>query len=106
MATSSRKKPLTKTHPTIAKQAYGWDPNDVTAGSSRKLAWKCSKNSSHKWTTSPDKRTSRNQGCPFCANQKILKGDNDLATLYPQLAKEAFGWKPDSIGPGFSKKLK
>ena len=27
-------------------------------------------------------------GCPYCNNRKLLKGFNDLATLYPQLALE------------------
>ena len=33
------------------------------------------------------------------------KGINDLATLHPELAKEADGWDPRTIIPGTSKKL-
>ena len=30
---------LATTHPEIAKEAYGWDPRTVSAGSHKKLEW-------------------------------------------------------------------
>jgi hypothetical protein len=36
--------------------------------------------------------------CPICNNDKILKGVNDLATLFPEIASEAYGWDPTLKG--------
>ena len=34
-------------------------------------------------------RTGENPtGCPFCSNQRVLVGYNDLQTRYPELAKQ------------------
>ncbi len=57
---------LLTTFPSLALQALDWDPKKYTAGSVAKLWWKCS--SGHKWKTSPNSRTSRNTGCPTCAD--------------------------------------
>ena len=27
-------------------------------------------------------------GCPYCSGRRLLKGENDLATLFPEVAKE------------------
>ena len=35
------KKPLSITHPELAKEADGWDPKDFKSGSHEKLQWKC-----------------------------------------------------------------
>jgi hypothetical protein len=45
-------------------------------------------------------------GCPYCAHQKVLAGFNDLATMFPEVAKEAYGWNPATVMPGSEKKLK
>ena len=82
-------------------------PNKVTAGSGIKVWWKCNKG--HEWKTSISGRTGGN-GCPVCANQIILEGYNDLATVKPDLAKE---WNyekngnllPTKIGFGSAKKV-
>lgn len=39
-------------------------PDGVTERSSRRVWWMCKKG--HEWQTTPDKRTSRGDGCPFC----------------------------------------
>ncbi len=49
------KKPLSETHPELAKEAYGWDPNDYSQGSNKKLEWKCNKN--HVWLAIIHNRT-------------------------------------------------
>ena len=77
--------------PEIAAQADGWDPSRVLKGSTQKLSWKC--DLGHRWKTSIDHRVN-GQGCPFCAFKKVLPGFNDLATWFPDLAKEADGWDP------------
>ncbi len=80
--------------PDVAAEADGWDPSAVLAGSHRKMAWVCSLG--HRWTTTVLHRTGRNQGCPYCANRRVLAGFNDLATHFPQLAAEADGWDPST----------
>ncbi len=94
---------LQTTHPEIASQADGWDPKIVTAGSSKKLQWKC--NIGHTWITAVGKRTSKDsRNCPVCANQKILVGYNDLNSTHPEIAKLANGWDPKTVFAGTYKK--
>ena len=83
---------LSTTHPDIANEAYGWDPTEVTKGSSKEKDWKCA--SGHIYQATTNSRTRKLTGCPFCAGQKILKGFNDLLTKSPVLASEADGWDP------------
>ncbi len=97
------KKPLSKTHPDLAKEADGWDPKTVVAGTNKKLAWKCKLG--HKYEATGDSRTLKKTGCPVCSNQKVLAGFNDLATTHPELAKEANGWDPTKVIAGTIKRL-
>jgi hypothetical protein len=95
---------LATTHPELAKEADGWDPKTVVAGSKRKLKWKCKQG--HTWESALYSRSSLQKGCPYCTNQKVLAGYNDLATTHPALAKEAFGWDPKTVVAGSGRKLK
>jgi len=90
--------------PSIAKEADGWDPSTVVAGSNKKLSWKCSEG--HRFQAVPNDRTSRVYNCPICSNHKVLAGFNDLKTKFPSIAKEADGWDPSTVIPGSDKKLK
>lgn len=36
-------------------------------------------------------------GCPICSSHQLLKGFNDLATLLPNIAVEAFEWDPSTV---------
>ena len=47
-----------------------------------------------------NKKLRKKTGCPYCAGQKVLGGFNNLLTLFPELAKEADGWDPSTIGKG------
>jgi len=80
-------------------------PSSVTLNSSKKIWWKCKKG--HSWQTAVSERT-RGYSCPFCKNQKILKGFNDLKTLQPNLLKEWDYEKnnvfPDCVGQGAKQK--
>ena len=85
----------------------GIDPNKIIIGSRKKVWWKCSKG--HEWENTISNRTQHNQNCPYCSNQKILRGYNDLKTINPELAKE---WNyqrniinPWEIGAGSGKKV-
>ena len=61
-------------------------PSDVTAGTNKKVWWKC-KHCKQIWYASIAKRN-EGRGCPVCAGQKMVVGVNDLATVNPQLASE------------------
>ena len=104
MPTEKDKQPLSVTHPELAKEADGWDPRKTSHGARGKFAWVCPL--SHRYTTSMSLRTHRGTGCPICANRKVLKGFNDLATTHPDLAKEAVDWDPSTVIAGSHKKLK
>jgi hypothetical protein len=98
---------LATTHPELAAQADGWDPTTITAGSHRRVRWKCSLR--HKWETPVYNRTGgKNEGtnCPYCSNRKVLAGFNDLATTHPELAAQADGWDPTTITAGSNLKFK
>jgi hypothetical protein len=95
---------LQTTHPKIAKEAYNWDPRTVLSGSEKMRDWRCSKG--HLYSARISGRTSKGRGCSYCANQKVLPGFNDLATVKPEIAKQADGWDPTQILPGTHKKLK
>lgn len=87
---------LQDTDPALAKQWHpvlngNITPENVYAKTGHKYWWKCEKG--HEWQASPAKRVSNNRGCPFCTNQSVLKGYNDLATLFPKLAKQ---WSPNN----------
>lgn len=82
---------LETTHSALALEADGWDPKKFSAGSRRKMEWKCKLD--HSWSALIQARV-RGDGCPYCSNRRVLPGSNDLATVNPSLALEAFGWDP------------
>lgn len=59
-------------------------PTDVMYASNKMCAWKCEKG--HCFWQSPNQRTLRRQNCPYCSNQKVLEGFNDLASINLKLA--------------------
>ena len=61
-------------------------PSEVSAGSNKKVWWKCSK-CGFEWQSSIVHRVS-GRGCPYCAGKTVWKGHNDLETLSPQIAEE------------------
>lgn len=69
-------------------------PSDLSFGSTKKVIWKCKEG--HTWTATPNKITGKaSSGCPYCANQKVWKGFNDLQTKMPEIAIE---WHPTKNG--------
>ena len=98
--------------PTLAKE---WNyikngnlkPNDFSSNSGQKVWWKCDEG--HEWQATIDSRNN-GHGCPFCAGQKALKGENDLQTVNPTLAKEwnyekNNGLTPMDVLPSSNKKV-
>ena len=89
-------------NPEIASEAMDWDPSSVMPQSNKKAEWKCQVG--HVWTAVISTRV-RGSGCPICGNQRLLPGFNDLATLNPELAKEADGWDASTVFPGTTSML-
>src|SRR5690554_38831 len=59
-------------------------PHNVSCGSDNLVWWICDKN--HEWRARVSDRT-KNKGCPYCSNKKVLKGFNDLWTTHSHIAK-------------------
>ncbi len=95
---------LATTHPELAKEAEGWDPSTVVAGTSQKKSWKCKQG--HKYFAAVTSRSAhaRQSGCPVCDGKVVLAGFNDIATTHPHLANEAVGWDTTSVMAGSSRK--
>lgn len=78
---------LATTHPEIAAQLVDKRlAHELTAHSSRRVTWQCSLG--HEWDAMVSTRALLGAGCPYCSNQKVLPGFNDLATTHPSLAAE------------------
>lgn len=90
--------------PSIAAQADGWDPSLYAAFSHWRMPWLCEKG--HSWTARIQDRTSKNNGCPCCGGWAVIEGENDLQTLFPEIAKEAYGWNPSKVKYGSYKKMR
>ena len=87
--------------PDIAAEAYGWDPETITAKSNLKKDWKC--NYGHIWDAPVSNRTA-GRGCPVCSGYRVLEGFNDLQTKFPDVAVEAYGWDPGTVTAGTHQK--
>jgi len=107
------KAPLSITHSQLATQWHptknnGLTPEQVTAGSNKRVWWKCPNNFNHEWEAIITNRV-KGRGCPFCAN-KAVSITNSLASLYPEIAKQWHPVKngklaPDQITAGTHKKV-
>jgi len=64
----------------------GIRPDEFTAGSGKKVWWKC--NFGHSWYTSINIRYRQGSGCPYCAGKKTWPGFNDLKTTHPHIASQ------------------
>lgn len=77
-------------YPQLARE---WHPEknfpvtqeEVFAGSVKQYWWKCEKG--HEWKARIASRV-RGNGCPVCAGRQVVKGFNDFASLFPELAEE------------------
>ena len=68
-------------------------PSTVTAGSNKKVWWKCAK-AGHEWKTIIQSRVKRNYNCPYCSNQKV-SNTNNVLVMRPDLVKQ---WHPTKNG--------
>lgn len=95
---------LATLHPELTRE---WDynknkdllPNGVTTGSNKKVWWRCCKG--HEWQATISERTRKDKpsGCPYCAHKKVLSGENDLASLHPELVLEWDYQKNSPLSP-------
>ncbi len=67
-------------------------PDQITAGSNKKVWWRCKKG--HSWRQPPYDRASKGTGCPFCSGKRVAV-ENSLAVLFPRVATE---WHPTKNG--------
>ena len=68
-------------------------PCEVRPHSSRSVFWRCARG--HEWRATVNSRAGQSNGCPYCANRRVLKGFNDLKTVYPKIAAQ---WHPTLNG--------
>ena len=90
--------PLSESHPKLADEWHpdkngDLAPDRVTAGSNKKVWWKCPTGPDHEWEAAVSDRTS-GKGCPCCAGRQVST-TNSLVSLHPDLAVE---WHPDNNG--------
>lgn len=98
---------LATSHPHLASTWAGAagepSPSDVSAGSGRVLTWQCTNGLGHTFQRTVAKRVA-NDHCPVCTNHVLLPGFNDVATRYPELARdwdtERNGVRADQTLPG------
>ncbi len=76
-------------HPTKNR---GLAPESVRRASGRPIWWRCE--TGHEWEMPPSQRTLNGTGCPYCSGKRASR-TNNLATLYPQIAKQ---WHPTKNG--------
>lgn len=95
---------LASRYPEVAAE---WDydankdlkPDQVTPGSNKPAHWRC-KAHGHTWEVPISKRTQKKpQGCPYCSNQRVWTGFNDLASQVPEVAAEWDYEKNEELTP-------
>ncbi|MBO5757746.1 MAG: zinc-ribbon domain-containing protein, partial [Clostridia bacterium] len=84
-----------------------FDPKTLTLGSHNKVWWKCS--NGHEWQAEIKSRN-LGKGCPYCSGRYAVRGENDLQTINPTLAKEwnyerNNGLTPMDVLPNSGKKV-
>lgn len=103
---------MATTHPALAAEFdrsrnLPSTPENIVAGVRRKLWWICKLG--HSYEAAGYARI-QGSGCPVCANKKVLKGFNDMATTHPALAAEFdrernLGLDPEQLNAGTNLKL-
>ena len=99
--TELEKNSLANTYPQITAEWHpekngSLTPKMFLPHSSVKIWWQCNKG--HEWIAQISTRTS-GRGCPYCSGNYVLAGFNDLATIYPDIAKEWHKGKNGRLRP-------
>lgn len=98
------KNDLLSQRPEIAREAHGWNPEEYAMFSCKKMSWICAKG--HQWCARVDHRTRAGSKCPYCQGHLVVQGESDLATKFPSIASEAYGWNPSEFKYGSNKDKK
>jgi len=85
-------------YPSLEKE---WDyqinqesPYEVAPGTQKKYSWKCEEG--HSWIASPNQRTNRKSGCPYCSG-RLASEDWNLEVIFPDIVKELHPSKNDNL---------
>ena len=73
-------------------------PDKLTPYTRKKVWWRCEKG--HRWQAALDSRVNLGRGCPICANQTVIAGENDLSTTAPEVSERWHPTKNGSLSPG------
>lgn len=105
---------LATTYPALAEEWHPikngtLKPQDITSSFSKHKIWwlgACG----HDWDALLSNRIRHNTKCPICCGARTLEGYNDLATLYPEIAREWHptknkGLSPNNVSGGTNKKV-
>ena len=76
----------------------GITPDRISPKDTNKYWWTC-KNSHPSFQQSVTHRVNRKTKCPYCSGRKPLVDENDLMTLFPEIAKEWDLEKNNGISP-------
>ena len=68
-------------------------PETVSRGSKHRVWWTCAHG--HHWQAAVHTRSGSGTGCPFSTDRRAIHGETDLATRYPELARQ---WHPTKNG--------
>lgn len=84
--------PLTKSHPDLIDKSWDFSKNtinplDVSAGSHKKVWWKCPVSHEHSWEAVVSWKSKNPNSCPFCSGRRICS-DTRLDIQFPELAKQ------------------
>lgn len=82
-------------------------PENFSINSHKRVWWKCKEG--HEWLATIGNR-SKGDGCPYCSGRVATKGENDLKTVNPALAKDwnyerNVGLTPMDVLPNSGKKV-
>lgn len=86
---------LLKDYPDLAdkydfnkNEEIGLDFETIKARTSKKVWWKCKECGNSWYATVASQNDKVKHGCPYCSGRLVIKGKNDLLTLFPEIAKE------------------
>ena len=68
-------------------------PCDFLPYSNKRVWWRCELG--HEWEAKINNRTTGGTNCPYCNGDRVIQGENDLETCFPNLAQE---WHPSKNG--------
>lgn len=91
---------IATTNPEVMKywdySANSLQPEEVKKTYSKLINWICEKN--HQWESKPENLTLKKQYCPFCSGKRVIPGETDFASVYPEKLS-LWNYEKNSISP-------